>query len=81
VAKRLAGVGKPRSLINISSQIAHLAGIDRALYAATKHAVEGFAKSRVIEWGPKQTRVSTIFPTFILTKLAQKVFDWPDRRP
>ena len=50
--------------------MAHLAGIDRALYAATKHAVEGFAKSRVIEWGPKQTRVSTIFPTFILTKLA-----------
>ena len=38
VAKRLIAEGKPGSLINISSQMAHVGGIDRAVYSATKHA-------------------------------------------
>jgi NAD(P)-dependent dehydrogenase (short-subunit alcohol dehydrogenase family) len=45
VAKRLIAEGKPGSLINISSQMAHVGGIDRAVYSATKHAVEGMTKS------------------------------------
>ncbi len=79
VAKGLAAAGKPGSLINISSQMAHVGGIDRAVYAATKHAVEGFTKSMAIEWGPKQIRVNTICPTFILTPLTQSTFDNPER--
>ncbi|MCH2078929.1 MAG: SDR family oxidoreductase, partial [Rhodobacteraceae bacterium] len=53
VAKGLADAGKPGSLINISSQMAKVGGVDRAVYAATKHAVEGFTKSMAIEWGPR----------------------------
>ncbi|WP_071674041.1 SDR family NAD(P)-dependent oxidoreductase [Nioella nitratireducens] len=79
VAKGLAAAGKPGTLINISSQMAHVGGIDRAVYSATKHAVEGFTKSMAIEWGPKQIRVNTICPTFILTPLTQATFDDPDR--
>lgn len=45
IAKRLIDEGKPGSLINISSQMAHVGGIDRAVYSATKHAVEGMTKS------------------------------------
>ncbi|MBT8415167.1 MAG: SDR family NAD(P)-dependent oxidoreductase, partial [Boseongicola sp.] len=41
VARGLAEAQKPGSLINISSQMAHVGGIDRAVYCATKHAVEG----------------------------------------
>ena len=44
VAARLIAEGKPGSLINISSQMAHVGGIDRAVYSATKHAVEGMTK-------------------------------------
>jgi NAD(P)-dependent dehydrogenase (short-subunit alcohol dehydrogenase family) len=79
VAKGLAEAGKSGSLINISSQMAHVGGIDRAVYCATKHAVEGFTKAMAIEWGPRRIRVNTICPTFILTPLTQATFDNPER--
>ncbi len=79
VAKGLIAVGEPGSLINISSQMAHVGGIDRAVYSATKHAVEGFTKSMAIEWGPKGIRVNTICPTFIRTPLTEQTFSRPER--
>jgi NAD(P)-dependent dehydrogenase (short-subunit alcohol dehydrogenase family) len=79
VAKALIAASRPGSLINISSQMAHVGGIDRAVYAATKHAVEGFTKSMAIEWGRNGVRINTICPTFIRTPLAQQTFANPDR--
>jgi NAD(P)-dependent dehydrogenase (short-subunit alcohol dehydrogenase family) len=79
VARGLIGAGRPGSLINISSQMAHVGGIDRAVYAATKHALEGFTKSMAIEWGPQRIRVNTICPTFIRTPLTEQTFSNPDR--
>ncbi|UWR63781.1 SDR family NAD(P)-dependent oxidoreductase [Phaeobacter inhibens] len=80
VAKGLMAAGKPGSLINISSQMAKVGGLDRAVYSATKHAVEGFTKSMAIEWGKSGVRVNTICPTFIVTPLTQSTFDRPERR-
>lgn len=80
VARGLSQAGKPGSLINISSQMAHVGGIDRAVYCATKHAVEGFTKSMAIEWGKAGIRVNTICPTFIRTPLAEQTFANPERR-
>lgn len=79
VARGLIEVGQPGSLINISSQMAHVGGIDRAVYSATKHAVEGFTKSMAIEWGSKGIRVNTICPTFIETPLTEQTFSQPER--
>ncbi|RVJ54744.1 SDR family oxidoreductase [Sinorhizobium medicae] len=79
VAKGLIAAGQPGSLINISSQMAHVGGIDRAVYSATKHAVEGFTKSMAIEWGPAAIRVNTICPTFIRTPLTKQTFSKPER--
>ncbi|MBI1170050.1 SDR family oxidoreductase [bacterium] len=79
VAARLIAEGRPGSLINISSQMAHVGGIDRAVYAATKHAVEGMTKSMAIEWGPRGIRVNTIAPTFIRTPLTEQTFANPER--
>ncbi len=79
VAKTLIAAGRPGSLINISSQMAHVGGIDRAVYAATKHAVEGFTKSMAIEWGHHGIRINTICPTFIRTPLAEQTFSNPER--
>ncbi|OYU41035.1 MAG: 3-oxoacyl-ACP reductase [Pseudorhodobacter sp. PARRP1] len=79
VAARLIAEGKPGSLINITSQMAHVGGIDRAVYAATKHAVEGMTKSMAIEWGPHGIRVNTIAPTFIRTALTAATFANPER--
>jgi NAD(P)-dependent dehydrogenase (short-subunit alcohol dehydrogenase family) len=79
VAKGLIAAGKPGSLINISSQMAHVGGIDRAVYCATKFAVEGFTKAMAIEWGKQGIRVNTICPTFIRTPLTEVTFADPDK--
>ncbi len=73
-------VGRGGSIIQISSQMAHVGGIDRAVYCGTKHAVEGMTKAMAIEWGPQSIRVNTICPTFILTDLTRPTFDDPDKR-
>ena len=80
VANGLINAKITGSLINISSQMGHVGGIDRAVYSASKHAVEGFTKAMAIEWGPHQIRVNTICPTFIRTPLTQSTFDNPDRK-
>ena len=80
VARGLHAAGKPGSLMNISSQMAHVGGIDRAVYCATKHAVEGFTKAMAIEWGKAGIRVNTICPTFIRTPLGEQTLAIPERR-
>jgi len=80
VADGLVKARRGGSLINISSQMAKVGGIDRAVYSATKHAVEGFTKSMAIEWGPMNIRVNTICPTFVITPLTKQTFDRPERR-
>jgi NAD(P)-dependent dehydrogenase (short-subunit alcohol dehydrogenase family) len=79
VAKGLIAAKKPGSLITISSQMGHVGGIDRAVYSATKHAVEGMTKSMAIEWGPHGIRVNTLCPTFIRTPLAEQTLQNPER--
>ena len=72
--------GKGGSIIQISSQMGHVGGIDRAVYCASKHAVEGMTKSMAIEWGPTGVRVNTVCPTFIRTPLTEDTFNNPERR-
>lgn len=79
VAKGLIAAGKPGSLINITSQMALVGGIDRAVYCATKHAVEGFTKAMAIEWGKQGIRVNTLGPTFVRTPLTEQTFSNPER--
>jgi NAD(P)-dependent dehydrogenase (short-subunit alcohol dehydrogenase family) len=80
VARGLIAAGKPGSLINISSQMGHVGGPDRAVYCATKHALEGMTKAMALEWGPKGIRVNTLCPTFIRTPLAEQTLSNPDRK-
>ncbi|KIC47381.1 3-oxoacyl-ACP reductase [Ruegeria sp. ANG-S4] len=80
VARGLIAANKPGSLINITSQMGQVGGIDRAVYCGTKHAVEGFTKAMAIEWGPHAIRVNTIAPTFIRTPLGEQTLAIPERR-
>ena len=79
VAKVMIADGRPGSIINISSQMAVVGGVDRAVYCASKHAVEGFTKSMAIELGPHRIRVNTVCPTFIRTPLTEQTFSQPAR--
>lgn len=80
VAKAMIAAGKKGSIINVSSQMGHIGGIDRAVYCGTKHAMEGFTKAMAIEWGPYGVRVNTLAPTFIRTPLAEQTLAIPERR-
>ncbi|MFV2052139.1 SDR family NAD(P)-dependent oxidoreductase [Aliiroseovarius sp. YM-037] len=71
--------GQGGSIIHISSQMGHVGGIDRAVYCASKHGLEGMVKSMAIEWGADQIRINTICPTFIKTPLTASTFDNPER--
>jgi NAD(P)-dependent dehydrogenase (short-subunit alcohol dehydrogenase family) len=79
VARGLLAAGRPGSLINVSSQMGHVGGVDRAVYCATKHAVEGFTKAMAVEWGRYGIRVNTLCPTFIRTPLTEATFSDPVR--
>jgi NAD(P)-dependent dehydrogenase (short-subunit alcohol dehydrogenase family) len=76
----LIAVGKPGSLVNISSQMGHVGGPDRAVYCANKHALEGMTKAMAIEWGRHGIRVNTLCPTFVRTPLGEKTLAIPERR-
>lgn len=80
VAHTMVSAGKAGSIISISSQMGHVGGIDRAVYSATKHALEGFTKSAAIELGSREIRFNTICPTFVRTALTDATLANPARR-
>jgi len=73
------GMKNGGSIIQISSQMGHVGGIDRAVYCGSKFAVEGMTKAMAIEWGPKGIRVNTVCPTFIRTPLTEPTFNDPEK--
>jgi NAD(P)-dependent dehydrogenase (short-subunit alcohol dehydrogenase family) len=77
VVKRLVADGLPGSIIHVSSQMGHVGGPDRAVYAASKFAVEGLSKAMAIELGAHDIRVNTVCPTFIETELTAKTLSDP----
>jgi NAD(P)-dependent dehydrogenase (short-subunit alcohol dehydrogenase family) len=79
VAAGLVRAGKPGSIIHISSQMGHVGGVDRTLYAASKHAIEGLTKAMAIEFGKAGIRVNSLAPTFIKTDLTAATLANPER--
>ena len=77
-ARRMKAAGG--SIIQISSQMGHVGGIDRTVYCASKHAIEGMTKAMAIEWAPFQVRVNSICPTFIRTEFTEETLANPERR-
>ena len=67
-------------IVSISSTIGHRAGPGRSVYAASKHAVEGFSKSIAVELGPLGIRANTVAPTWVETDLAAQVLSDPVQR-
>ena len=80
VVARLVKAGLPGSIIHVSSQMGHVGGPSRAVYAASKFAVEGLSKAMAIELGTHNIRVNTVCPTFIETELTAKNLGDPEFR-
>ena len=78
VARRLIAAKKPGSIVNISSQMGHVGSVNRTIYCASKHAVEGLTKAMGVELAPHNIRVNTVCPTFIETPLTKPFFEDKD---
>lgn len=80
VSRRLMAEGRPGVVINVSSQMGHVGSPRRALYCASKHALEGMTKALAWELGPHGIRVNSLCPTFIDTPLTAPMFEQPGFR-
>jgi len=79
VLKQMIEAGKGGSIINTSSQMGHVGGIDRTVYCASKFAIEGITRALAIEVGEHNIRVNTVCPTFIATPFTAKTLADPER--
>ena len=71
VRQMLAGSAPPdRSITVVSSVVAENGSPGLSVYAATKAALEGFARSLARELGPRGIRVNAIAPGFLETDLS-----------
>ena len=68
-AQGMVAAGQGGAIINLSSVNGHVAGLNRSVYTATKHAVEGMTKALATELGPHGIRVNAIAPGFVETPL------------
>jgi NAD(P)-dependent dehydrogenase (short-subunit alcohol dehydrogenase family) len=79
-ARRMIADGRDGVIINISSQMGHVGAVNRAVYCATKHAVEGLTKALAVELAAHRIRVVSIAPTFVRTAMTAAQLDDPPIR-
>lgn len=79
VLRGMIEAGRGGSIINTSSQMGLVGGVDRTVYCASKFAVEGMTKALSIEAAPHGIRVNTLCPTFVRTPLTEPTFADPER--
>ena len=60
------------SIINMSSQMAHVGGPIRSVYNMTKAGIEGLTKGMAIDLAKNNIRVNTVCPTFVVTPMTKK---------
>jgi NAD(P)-dependent dehydrogenase (short-subunit alcohol dehydrogenase family) len=65
-------------IINISSQMGHVGAVNRTVYCASKHALEGLTKAMAVELAPHGIRVVSVAPTFIETDLTRPMLENPE---
>jgi NAD(P)-dependent dehydrogenase (short-subunit alcohol dehydrogenase family) len=76
--RRLLPQGRRGSVVNLSSQMGVVGAPGRAVYCASKHAVEGLTKALGVEWAADGIRVNAVAPTFVLTPLTEPMLADPD---
>lgn len=68
VKKKIKG-----SIVNLSSQLGHIAAYNRTAYCSSKFAVEGFTKAAALDLGKFGIRVNSIAPTKTISSNNKKL--------
>ncbi|HKI98512.1 MAG TPA: glucose 1-dehydrogenase [bacterium] len=76
-AQTMVTQGRGGSIINVSSQMGLVGAINRTVYCASKHALEGMTKAMALDLAPHGIRVNTLCPTFTETPLTRPYFEDP----
>ena len=62
------------SIINMSSQLAHVGAPNRSVYNMTKFSIEGLTKGMAIDLAKHNIRVNSVCPTFVETPMVKNFF-------
>jgi NAD(P)-dependent dehydrogenase (short-subunit alcohol dehydrogenase family) len=68
-------------IVFVSSQMGHVGAVERTVYCATKHALEGLTKALALELAPRGVRAVSVAPTFVRTALTAQQLDDPEIGP
>ena len=79
-ARNMVEGGNGGAIINTSSQLAKVGSEGRAVYCASKAAVDGMTRTMAIELGPHNVRVNSVGPTFIETPMTRPYLEDPEFR-
>jgi len=77
---RVMTAQKSGSIVNISSTYGHQGGAGASIYAASKHAVEGFTKSAALEGAASGVRINAVAPGPIDTGMLDRFTGNPEKK-
>lgn len=72
VGRRWINDGTAGSIVNVGSQTGTVAIEERAVYGASKAALDNLTKVLALEWAPHGIRVNAVAPTWVRTELAEQ---------